>query len=125
MQELDHIINSYANVKGEQAGHPMNLKNGAGSGLLDPFDMEILFMPKFNDKVFCINHQDEEMYVIDGELLLHTAKLGDDRKLYHGATAQTLRMFYCGICDYVELYITFSEDASQQDNDHNHAKMDD
>ena len=79
-------------------------------------------MPKINDKVFCINHPNEEMYEHDNDVLIHTAKQGDDKKLYPGLTAHTCRMFYCGICDYVELYITV-EDVSPQDNDHSQKIM--
>ena len=74
-------------------------------------------MPKRNNKVYCINHPDEEMYEHDNDVLINTAKQGHDKRLYHGATAHTCRMFYCGICDYVELYITSAEDVLQQGND--------
>ena len=60
-------------------------------------------MPKLNDKVFCINHPEEEMIMHDIPFMLHSAEL-KEKKIYCGTTAHLGAIYVCSICGYIELY---------------------
>ena len=75
-------------------------------------------MPKINDKVFCVNHPDEEMDEFDN-ILVSCTKKGDDGKYYQDTNAIIGVAFVCATCKYIELYaFTDAQDALAERHDH-------
>lgn len=82
-------------------------------------------MPKIDDKVFCVNHPNEEMDEYFDVILHHTEK-GGDRKYHHTTTAIICVPFICSICRYTEMYtFTDDQDALAERHDHIQVKEDD
>jgi len=69
-------------------------------------------MPKIDNKVFCINHPDEEMNEFDGKFIIPNTNKDDDGKFRQLSTAFIGRIYRCEICQYIELYSISDDEAA-------------
>ncbi|MBD3330277.1 hypothetical protein GF354_01970 [Candidatus Peregrinibacteria bacterium] len=61
-------------------------------------------MPKRNNKIYCIQHTDEEMISADGLHALTKITKKGENLTFHPSSGIPIKVFYCKKCGYIENY---------------------